>query len=69
MNCTYCGQDGHFAIEFFKNPQGESYKGKPVNQTGGKKRQFNDMRAAEAENVKQFKSWRETQGKDGYNLP
>ena len=33
--CTYYGQDGQFAIKFFKPPQGESYKGKPVNWTGG----------------------------------
>ena len=24
MKCTYCGQDGHFAIKCFKNPQGGS---------------------------------------------
>ena len=47
MKCTYCRQDGHFAIKFFKNLQVGSYKGKPVNSTGGKKRQFNDMSAAE----------------------
>ena len=49
MKCTYYGQDGHFTIKCFKNLQGESYKGKPVISTGGKKHQFNDMNAAEAE--------------------
>ena len=46
--CTYCGQDGHFIIKCFQKPQGESYKGNPVNWTGGKKRQFNYMNAIEA---------------------
>ena len=35
MKCTYFGQYGHFAIKCFKNPQGESYKGKVENPTGG----------------------------------
>ena len=69
MKCTYCGQDGHFTIKCFKNLQGESYKGKPVISTGGKKHQFNDMKVAEAEEFKQFKEWREIQWKDGYNPP
>ena len=49
MKCTYCGQDGHFAIKCFRNPQGESYKGKPASWAGVKKLQFNDMNATEAE--------------------
>ena len=69
MKCSYCGQDGSFAIKQFKNLQGESYKGKPANSTGSKKRQFNDMNAAEAEEFKQFEAWRELQGKDDYNTP
>ena len=57
MKCTYWGQDGHSAIKYFKNPQGESYKGEPENLTGGKKRQFNDMNTTESEEFKQFKAW------------
>ena len=34
-----------------------------------KKRQFNDINAAEAEGFKQFKAWLESQGKDGYSPP
>ena len=49
MKCTYCRQDAHFAIKFFKNPQGGSYKGGPESFTGGEKRQFTDMNAADAE--------------------
>ena len=56
MKCTYYGQDGHFAIKCFKKQQVKSYKGKPASLTGGKKRQFNDMNAAEAEEFKQIKS-------------
>ena len=36
MKCTYCGQDVHFAMKCFKNPQGDSYKGKTAISTGGK---------------------------------
>ena len=56
MKCTYCNQDGHFAIKCLKKTQGDCYKGKPVNLTGGKNRQYNDMNAAEAEELKQFKA-------------
>ena len=37
MKCTYCGQNGHFAIKFFKNQQGESYKVNPASLISGKK--------------------------------
>ena len=47
--CTYCRQYDHFAIKLFKNPQGESYTGKPENSDGSEKRQFNDMNDANAE--------------------
>ena len=57
MECTYCGQDGHFAIKCCKNPQEEIYKGKPVSSTGGKKLQLTDMNAKEAEEFKQLKAW------------
>ena len=69
MKCTYCGQDGHFTIKYFKTPQGERYKGKPENPTGGKNRQFSDANAAEAEQLKKLKACSEVQDKDGYNPP
>ena len=50
--CTYCGHDGHFAIKCFLKLHGKSFKGKPVNLTDSKKRQFNDMNATEAEEFK-----------------
>ena len=67
--CTYCGQYGHFTIKRFKNLQQERYKGKSVNLTGGKKCQFHDMNAVEAEEFKQLKAWLEIQGKYGSNSP
>ena len=69
MKCTYRRQYANFTIKRFKNLQGESYKGKSVSLTGGKKRQFNDMNAAEAEELKKLKVWREIQEKNGYNPP
>ena len=69
MKCTCCRQDGHFAIKCFKNSQGDSYKGKLVSSTGGKKLQFNVMNAAEVEEFRQFHAWRESQENNGYNLP
>ena len=69
MNCNYIRQDGHFLIKCFKNPQGENYKDKPASSTGPVKRQFNDMNAVDAEEINQFKAWRDIQGKDGYNPP
>ena len=55
MECTYCGQDGHFAIKCCKNPQEEIYKGKPVSSYVGIKHQLNDMGDADVEDFKQLK--------------
>ena len=51
VKCTYCRQNGHFAIKCFKHPQGKSYKGKPKHLSSSKEGQFNDTNATKVEKL------------------